>query len=154
MQMRLAFEKIFLDPGKTFSVAAVVRVVDGMVWATTSGNLDDVSLQAGQEHAIQSRGLTVIESAARSIVELLPPTTDIRQSMRSICSDPDPTLVPAIQVNLGTAIVVMVVIGLPVVASHRFTLRRREHAGNARCRGARASDPSRGAEHQQIESEG
>ncbi len=77
MQMRLAFEKIVLDSGKTFSVAAIpgarVLVIDGMVWATTSGNLDDVWLRAGQEHTIQSRGLTVIESASRSIVELLPP---------------------------------------------------------------------------------
>lgn len=77
MQIRLAFEKILLDPGKTFSVATVpgatVRVVDGVVWATTSGNLDDIWLRAGQEHTIQNRGLTVIESAAPSIVELLPP---------------------------------------------------------------------------------
>jgi hypothetical protein len=78
MQIRLAFKQMFLEPGKTFAVPTVagarVRIVDGMVWATTSGNPDDVWLGAGEEHTLPSPGLTVIESVARSTVELLPPT--------------------------------------------------------------------------------
>jgi Protein of unknown function (DUF2917) len=125
MQIRFASKEIFLDPGKTFSVATVpgarVRVVDGMVWATTSGSLDDVWLRAGQEHTVQSRGLTVIESAARSIVELRPPpTTDTRQSMPLIARFPIPHWLHVVQLDLGAAIVVVVVIGLTVVAGHRF----------------------------------
>jgi len=68
---------MFLAPGKTFAVPAVagarVRVVDGMVWATTSGIPDDVCLGAGEEHTIRRPGLTVIESLAASTVELIPP---------------------------------------------------------------------------------
>jgi hypothetical protein len=68
---------MFLAPGKTFAVPMVagarVRVVDGMVWATTSSSPDDVWLGAGDEHTVQSAGLTVVESVARSTVEIIPP---------------------------------------------------------------------------------
>jgi len=68
---------MFLEPGKTFAVPTVagarLRVVDGTVWATTSNSPDDVWLGAGQEHTVQSSGLTVIEAVSRSTVELLPP---------------------------------------------------------------------------------
>ena len=77
MLKQLAFKRIFLESGQTFAVATVpgarMRVVDGIVWATTSGSVDDVWLGAGQEHRVENRGLTVIESATRAIVELLPP---------------------------------------------------------------------------------
>jgi DUF2917 family protein len=78
MQIRLSFKRMFLAPGKTFAVPMVagarVRVVDGMVWATTSSSPDDVWLGAGDEHTVQSAGLTVVESVARSTVEIIPPT--------------------------------------------------------------------------------
>jgi hypothetical protein len=78
MQIRLSFKRMFLSPGKTFAVPMVsgarVRVVDGLVWATTSSSPDDVWLGAGDEHTVQSAGLTVVESVARSTVELIPPT--------------------------------------------------------------------------------
>ena len=124
MQVRLAFKRVLLDPGKTFSVATMpgarVRVVDGIVWATTSGSLDDVWLRAGQEHTVQSRGLTVIESAARSIVELRPPAkTNTRRSMPGIARFRIPYRFHAVRLDIGAAIVV-VVIGLTVVAGHRF----------------------------------
>jgi Protein of unknown function (DUF2917) len=77
MKIRLSFKRMFLDPGKTFAVPAVagarVRVLDGMVWATTSNSPDDVWLGAGDEHTVQSSGLTVVESVTRSTVELVPP---------------------------------------------------------------------------------
>jgi Protein of unknown function (DUF2917) len=77
MQISLSFKRIFLAPGKTFALPTVagsrVRVVDGMVWATTSNNPDDVWLGPGDEHVVQSPGLTVVESVARSTIELLPP---------------------------------------------------------------------------------
>jgi hypothetical protein len=78
MQIRLAFKHMFLEPGKTFAVPTVagarLRVLDGTVWATTSNSPDDVWLGAGQEHTVQSSGLTVIEAVGRSTIELLPPT--------------------------------------------------------------------------------
>src|SRR4249920_2547175 len=49
-----------------------LRVHDGVVWATSSGDLDDVWLRAGQEHALADKGLTVIESTARATIELVP----------------------------------------------------------------------------------
>lgn len=79
MQIQLSFKRIFLGPGKTFAVptapGARVRVVDGMVWATTSSSPDDIWLGAGDEHTVERSGLTVVESVARSTVELIPPPT-------------------------------------------------------------------------------
>ena len=55
MQIPLSFKRMFLAPGKTFAVPTVagsrVRVVDGLVWATTSSSPEDVWLGAGDEHA-------------------------------------------------------------------------------------------------------
>jgi len=77
MQIPLSFKRMFLPPGKTFAVPTVagarVRVVDGLVWATTSNSPDDVWLGAGDEHTVQNPGLTVVESVAHSTVELIPP---------------------------------------------------------------------------------
>src|SRR5256714_13667515 len=79
MQIRLAFKHMFLEPGKTFAVPTVagarVRVVDGKVWATTSSSPDDVWLGAGEEYTVRSTGWPVIESIARSTVELIPPAS-------------------------------------------------------------------------------
>jgi hypothetical protein len=78
MQIPLSFKRMFLSPGKTFAVPTVsgarVRVVDGLVWATTSSSPDDVWLGAGDEHTVQSAGLTVVESVTPSTVEIIPPT--------------------------------------------------------------------------------
>jgi len=49
-----------------------LRVHDGVVWTTNSGDLDDVWLRAGQEHALAHKGRTVIESTARATIELVP----------------------------------------------------------------------------------
>lgn len=49
-----------------------LRVRDGVVWATSTGDLDDVWLRAGQEHALADKGRTVIESTARATIELVP----------------------------------------------------------------------------------
>ena len=77
MQIPFSFKRMFLAPGKTFAVPTVagarVRVVDGLVWATTSSSPDDIWLGAGDEHTVQSPGLTVVESVAHSTVELIPP---------------------------------------------------------------------------------
>ena len=80
MQIQLSFKRMFRAPGKTFAVptaaGARVRVVDGMVWATTSSNPDDFWLGAGDEHTVRSPGLTVIDSVSPSTVELVPPAED------------------------------------------------------------------------------
>lgn len=65
-----------LESGETVVVPqhtkARLRVHDGMVWATSSGDLDDVWLSAGQEHALDNKGRTVIESTTRATIELVP----------------------------------------------------------------------------------
>jgi hypothetical protein len=64
-----------LKSGETVVVPAHanvrLRVHDGVVWATSSGDLDDVWLGAGQEHAFAEKGRTVIESTARATIELV-----------------------------------------------------------------------------------
>ena len=79
MQIPLSFRRMLLEAGKTFSFAtaagARVRVLDGMVWATTSASPHDVWLRSGEEHTVTRRGLTVIESVTPSTVELIPPPT-------------------------------------------------------------------------------
>ncbi|HEY3255775.1 MAG TPA: DUF2917 domain-containing protein [Polyangiaceae bacterium] len=110
-----------LGCGKTFAVPAApgsrIRVLDGLVWATTSGSLDDIWLSAGQEHRIERRGLTVIESAARSTIELAPPpSSDARQSKPWLAW----SRVPAWLDNVGAVIVLAAVVGLMTVAGYRF----------------------------------
>jgi hypothetical protein len=82
--------RIELDGGKTAAVptprGAGVRVVEGRVWATTSGELADVWLAAGDEHRVAKRGLTVLEAAgARATVEVTPPAEHTRSMQRAIC---------------------------------------------------------------------
>lgn len=77
---------IELEPDKPLAVTvargARVRVVDGTIWATTSGSLDDVRLQSGDEHLIPNEGLTVLEAVnARSSVAL---TTSIGLDQTSL----------------------------------------------------------------------
>ena len=65
-----------LSSGETVVVPprahARLRVHDGVVWATSSGDLDDVWLRAGEEYSIADKGCTVIESTARATIELVP----------------------------------------------------------------------------------
>ena len=81
MTSMLAFDKpsfgiYSLASGETVVVPqhtkARLRVHDGVVWATSSGDLHDVWLSAGQEHALDNKGRTVIESTARATIELVP----------------------------------------------------------------------------------
>ena len=77
MKIPFAFRRLALAPGGTLAVAAPpggrVRVLEGRVWATTGGERDDHWLQAGDEHVVGRRSLTVIESIGTATVELLPP---------------------------------------------------------------------------------
>ena len=94
MKIRLSFKRMFLAPGKTFAVPTVsgarVRVVDGLVWATTSSSPDDVWLGAGEEYTVPSPGLTVIESIGHSTVELVPPAATGTRGLSRL-SRPRPT---------------------------------------------------------------
>ena len=90
MRIILPVLRIELDDGKTAAVAtprgAGLRVVDGRVWATTSGDLKDVWLAAGEEHRVPKQGLTVLEAAgARATVEVTPPADHSRSLQRAIC---------------------------------------------------------------------
>ena len=68
------------------SRGAGLRVVDGRIWATTSGDLADVWLAAGEEHRVPKQGLTVLEAAgARATVEVTPPREHSRLLQRAIC---------------------------------------------------------------------
>jgi hypothetical protein len=116
MKIRLAFRRMFLEPGKTFAVptaaGARVRVVDGMVWATTSSSPDDVWLGAGEEHTISRPGLTVVESLARSTVELFPPVaTGIRARLISRYE----MGIPKLACNLAAVAMAAITIGVLVV---------------------------------------
>ncbi len=65
-----------LSSGETMVVPprahARLRVHDGVVWATSSGDLDDIWLHAGEEYSFKDKGCTVIESTARATIELVP----------------------------------------------------------------------------------
>ena len=116
MQIRLAFKRMFLGPGKTFAVPMVagarVRVVDGMVWATTSSSPDDVWLGAGEEHTVQSPGLTVIESVDHSTVELIPPT---ETNTRGHIMNRYEITIPRAVCNIAAIAMTAITIGLLVV---------------------------------------
>jgi len=90
MRIPLPVMGIELDSGETAAVAtpcgAGLRVVDGKVWATTSGDLADVWLGAGEEHRVPKRGLTVLEATgAPATVEVMPPAEHSRSLQRAIC---------------------------------------------------------------------
>lgn len=116
MQIRLSFKRMFLAPGKTFAVPTVsgarVRVVDGLMWATTSSSPDDVWLGAGDEHTVQSAGLTVVESVARSTVEIIPPTpTPTRGHPTSRFE----FAIPRVACNIAAIAMTLITIGVLVV---------------------------------------
>ena len=80
MTIRLAYQTVDLDAASARSVHTVrgarIRVVRGLVWATTSGDTRDVWLRDGDELTVARNGRTVLESNARSTIELLPPRAD------------------------------------------------------------------------------
>ena len=48
----------------TLPVGTWIRVIDGTLWATTSGSLDDRWLRAGEVHQVPSGGMTVLEAVS------------------------------------------------------------------------------------------
>jgi hypothetical protein len=130
MKIRLSFKRMFLSPGKTFAVPTVsgarVRVVDGLVWATTSSSPDDVWLRAGEEHTVQNPGLTVVESVARSTVEIIPPTaTGTRGHIMNLYEINIPRAACHIAAIAMTAITIGTLVVLPAkMESARHELRQ------------------------------
>ncbi len=122
MTMKLAFGKTLLDAGKTLVVpagrAATLRVHNGLVWATSSGNLDDVWLSAGQEHKLPKRGKTVIESTQRSTIEFVPPTANDASST-------PPSLewikLPAWFDDVGALIALVAIVAVMAVAGYQVS---------------------------------
>ena len=126
MQIPLSFKRMFLAPGKTFAVPTVagarVRVVDGLVWATTSSSREDIWLKAGDEHTVQSPGLTVVESVARSTIELIPPappdpaaTAIIASATRGHIMNRYEIKTPRAALNIAAIAMTAITIGLLVV---------------------------------------
>jgi len=119
MTIRLAFGTTQLDAGNTMVVPAgqrgTLRVHDGLVWATSSGDLDDVWLRAGEEHRLPSRGMTVIESTARSTIELIPPCAND--------GAPPPALawirMPRWFDDIGALLALVAIVGVMLVAGYR-----------------------------------
>jgi hypothetical protein len=107
---------MLLEGGKTFSFATVagarVRVLDGMVWATTSASPNDVWLRSGEEHTVTRRGLTVIESVTPSTVELIPPPAG--RPLGRILNRFD-IAVPKLACRLAAVAMTAIMIGLLVV---------------------------------------
>jgi hypothetical protein len=116
MQISLSFRRILLEAGKTFSFATVagarLRVLDGMVWATTSASPHDVWLRSGEEHTVTRRGLTVIESVTPSTVELIPPSA-VKPCGRIL--NRFDVAVPKLAFGLAAVLMTATVIGLLVV---------------------------------------
>lgn len=116
MQIALSFRRMLLEAGRTFSFATVagarVRVLDGMVWATTSASPHDIWLRSGEEHTVTRRGLTVIESVTPSTVELIPPSAINRCGRILNRFDIG---VPKVASRLAAIAMTLIVIGLLVV---------------------------------------
>ena len=119
MTMKLAFGKTLLDAGKTLVVpagtCAAIRVHDGLVWATSSGSLDDVWLSAGQEHALPKRGKTVIESTLRSTIECVPTPANDGAAPPSLKWVRPPAWLD----DVGTLIALVAIVGLMAVAGYQ-----------------------------------
>ena len=120
MIMKLAFGKTLLEAGKTLVVPpglrATIRVHDGLVWATSSGNLDDVWLAAGQEHRLPKRGVTVIESTRRSTIEFVPPPANDGGSSGAKLAW---FKAPAWLDHVGALIVLVAILGVIAIAGYQ-----------------------------------
>ena len=130
MQIRLSFKRTFLSAGKTLAVPTVsgtrVRVQDGLVWATTSGSPDDVWLGAGDEHTVQSAGLTVIESVARSRLEIIPPGAPAPNGIRGHIMNRYHIKIPRVTCKLAAVAMTALTVGLLVVLPARMASDRQE----------------------------
>jgi Protein of unknown function (DUF2917) len=119
MTIQVAFGTRRLDAGKTMVVPAggraTLRVHDGLVWATSSGDLDDVWLGAGQEYRLQSRGMTVIESSARSTIELIPPCANDVPARPVLAW----TRMPRWFDDIGALLTLVAIVGLMVIAGYQ-----------------------------------
>ena len=96
-----------------------LRVHDGLVWATSSGDLDDVWLRAGQEHALAYKGRTVIESTARSTIELVPAAANDGLADQPALSW---ARMPALLDNVGTLIALAAIVAVMATAAMRVIL--------------------------------
>ena len=127
MKIPLSFKRMFLAPGKTFAVPMVagarVRVVNGLVWATTSSNPDDFWLRAGDEHTVQNPGLTVVESVARSTVEIIPPAAT---GTRGHIMNRYEIKIPRATCNIAALAMTAITIGLLVVLPAKVESGRHE----------------------------
>jgi hypothetical protein len=116
MQIPFSFTRMLLEAGRTFSFATLagarVRVLDGLVWATTSASPNDIWLRSGEEHTVTRRGLTVIESVTPSTIELIPPSP--AKPCGRILNRFD-IAVPKLAFRLAAALITAIVIGLLVV---------------------------------------
>lgn len=141
MTTKLAFGKTLLDAGRTLVLppgrCATIRVHDGLVWATSSGNLGDVWLSAGQAHRLPKRGKTVIESTQRSTIELIPP------SANDECSTP-PSLrwftSPAWLDDVGALIALVAIVGLMGVAGYQVAATAENRQSTQDAQGQRTLD--------------
>jgi Protein of unknown function (DUF2917) len=98
---------------------ARLRVHDGVVWATSTGDLDDIWLRAGEEYSLADKGSTVIESTARATIELMPAAAN------DMIAD-----VPALQWSraaawlddTGTLVALAAIVAVMVTAASRVVL--------------------------------
>jgi hypothetical protein len=124
----MTIQLAFVDPGKTLSLpdsaGARIRVLDGLVWLTTSGSLEDVWLRAGEEHCISAPGLTVLESAGRASLALIKASrhfaTSVREGaapirIRRQTMNRYETSIPRVPFGIAAALMTAIVFGLLVI---------------------------------------
>lgn len=78
-QESAVFKTLDLPGGALLPFASVpgerVRVVCGRVWLTEEGSLRDAFLGTGEEVALDTRGLAVIETLGAARIQLVPPVS-------------------------------------------------------------------------------
>jgi hypothetical protein len=131
----MTIQLAFLDPGSTLALPAHgdarIRVLDGLVWLTTSGSLEDVWLRAGEEHCVSAPGLTVLESTGRASVALIEASRHfaigVREDLgadtirRQIMNRYE-TVIPRIPFGIGAALMTAIVFGLLVILPAKMEL--------------------------------
>ncbi len=77
MEIDLAHGELSLAENKPLRIlgasGVVVHCVSGTIWITTEGHADDVFLEYGQRHLIDSNKLTLIESIDDGHIRFEPP---------------------------------------------------------------------------------
>ena len=125
-----------LSSGETVVVPprahARLRVHDGVVWATSSGDLDDIWLRAGEEYSLADKGCTVIESTARATIEVIAepsrsgrPFTLMPAAANEVITDPPALQWPRAAAWLddtGTLIALAAIVAVMVTAASRVVL--------------------------------